>query len=440
MRSKMSLCGMILALVLIISACASNERSNGSDAGASPKASTTQEKPVEITFWYAVGGKIGEANENLVKKFNESQNKIHVNASFQGTYNDINAKLQAAVVAKNQPDICVVLSTSTGPFATAGVLQDLTELAKRDGINFDNFTSAVLGNSYVNARLYSFPYLRSPNVLFINATMFKEAGLDPAGPKTWDELAKVAKQLTIPGKRAGLSFPLDIYRFESHVIQAGGKMIADNGKSVAFDSPEGSRALRFWLDNSRSGAFDIPVGASGTNSNEAARQNFMNQRAAMYYQNASDTATIREAAQKNGFELNIAPSPKDQNGNSTTIGSNLVILSGLSDAKKEAAWTFLKWLLDTEQVAYADAYTGYVPITKSAIESATMQKLYQESPVFRAAAEQAKYQVPRPMEVEYNEISKILTNEIERALVDPSVTAEAAIREAAKKSNALFKK
>lgn len=78
MRSKMSLCGMIFVLVLIISACASNKPSNSSDAGASPNASTTQEKPVEITFWYANGGRIGEANENLVKKFNESQNKIQL--------------------------------------------------------------------------------------------------------------------------------------------------------------------------------------------------------------------------------------------------------------------------------------------------------------------------------------------------------------------------
>jgi sn-glycerol 3-phosphate transport system substrate-binding protein len=176
----MSWWGVVLGLILIVSACTSNKPLGSSDPGAS----AAGDKPIEITFWYAVGGKIGEANENLVKKFNESQNKIHVSAYFQGKYDDINAKLQAAVVAKNQPDISVVLSTSTGPFATAGVLQDLTELAKRDGINFDNFTPAVMGNSYVNDRLYSFPYLRSPNVLFINATMFKEAGLDPAGPKT----------------------------------------------------------------------------------------------------------------------------------------------------------------------------------------------------------------------------------------------------------------
>ncbi|WP_143522467.1 extracellular solute-binding protein, partial [Pseudomonas sp. 2822-17] len=76
--------------------------------------------------------------------------------------------------------------------------------------------------SYVDGKLYGIPYLRSTPILYMNVDMLKEAGLDPAGPKNWDEFEEYARTLTIPGEQVGISMPVGIWFFEAFVAQAGG--------------------------------------------------------------------------------------------------------------------------------------------------------------------------------------------------------------------------
>ncbi len=141
MKKFASLC-LIAAMMVSMSSCASESGSAaaGSTSGSSSSSSAASETEstassgsgdtIELTYWYAWTDKIQENNENLVAQFNETvgaEKGIHVTAEYQGTYDDVHQKLQAAYVAGDTPDVTVMEIGSVGTFARNGVLQPLDE-------------------------------------------------------------------------------------------------------------------------------------------------------------------------------------------------------------------------------------------------------------------------------------------------------------------------
>ncbi|MEO0564629.1 MAG: ABC transporter substrate-binding protein, partial [Chloroflexota bacterium] len=60
---------------------------------------------IEIEFWHAMGGGLGESVDELVALFNESQDEIVVNATFQGSYDDTYNALLAAFETSTEPNL-----------------------------------------------------------------------------------------------------------------------------------------------------------------------------------------------------------------------------------------------------------------------------------------------------------------------------------------------
>lgn len=404
-------------------------------AGAQTDADT--KKPIEIQYWYAWGDKIGENNENLVQQFNESQDEVIVQAHYQGSYADLHAKTQAAFAAKNAPEVTQNEIASIGIFAKSGMTEDLTPFVERDNVEMDDFVQGLMGNSYVDGKLYGLPYLRSTPILYLNATMAKEAGLDPAGPKNWAEFEEYARKLAIPGERVGITMPINIWFFEAFVAQSEGRMISEDGTKATFNSGAGVETLKLWLKMKEEGTLKIPT---GDDAGTVTRQDFLNQKTGMMFSSTADLTLLLQIAEEGGFELNTTFMPANLTYGVPTGGANLVMTAGLSEEKQEAAWKFIKWMTEKEQTIYASSYTGYLPSRYSAIESEQMKQLYEEKPQFKVAVDQLEYGRPRPMEAVYPEISKILQDQISRAIIDTFISPEDALNEAAKRADELLSK
>lgn len=82
------------------------------------------------------------------------------------------------------------------------MLEDLTSYAEKDKdqLKLDDFIPGLMGNAYVDDKLYGLPFMRSTPIMYKNVTMLKDAGLDPSGPKTWDEFEQYSKVLKEKGK------------------------------------------------------------------------------------------------------------------------------------------------------------------------------------------------------------------------------------------------
>src|ERR1700761_7378950 len=85
-----------------------------------------------LTFWHSFGGAAGDAMTQLVTKFEAAHPDIKIDAQFIGSYDDIVAKLQAAIPAHCTPDAVIMEVTRYGLFADRGVLDDLTHYLDAD--------------------------------------------------------------------------------------------------------------------------------------------------------------------------------------------------------------------------------------------------------------------------------------------------------------------
>ncbi len=412
----------------------------GSDTGeenvnASSASGEAGGEKTELTYWYAWGDKIGENNENLVEQFNESQDEIHVTAEFQGSYDELHAKTQAAFAAGNAPEVTQNEIASIGVFAKSGMTQDLDSFVEGDEeINMDDFNQGLMGNSYVDDKLYGLPYLRSTPIMYMNTTMAEEAGLDLDGPKTWDEFEEYAQAFTDNGA-IGLSLPIDIWFYEAFIAQAGGSTMNEDNTEVAFNSAEGAEAFDFFRNMANEGTAKV---SSGTEAGEKSRQDFVNGHSGMHFSSTADLSYLLQLADEKGFELETYFMPSHEQAKVPTGGANLVMTSGLEEDKQEAAWEFIKFMTATEQTTYASEYTGYLPSRMSAADSEEMKKLYEEKPQFKVAVDQLENGVARPMVEEYPEVVKILIDEMTRGILDESLSTQDVLDGAAEKANALL--
>ncbi|WP_199615995.1 ABC transporter substrate-binding protein [Paenibacillus alkalitolerans] len=455
MLKKFGLFALALVMAFTLAACGSGSANNTSEtngtsgAGGNTEAGGTNsesaaapdgkaKEKIVIKYWFSWGGKIEEAKKHLVEEFNKSQDRIEVVAEHQGTYDDLHAKVQAAFAAGNAPAVTDLEIASTGVFGRSGMLEDMTPFAERDAaeVNIDDFIPGLMGNSYVDGKLYGLPFMRSTPILYKNVTLLKDAGLDPAGPSTWEQFEEYARVLKEKGKTA-ITMPVDIWFYEAHVFQSGGQMLSEDGKSAAFNSPEGVAPVEFWKRLANESLIKIPV---GNEAGATADKDWANQLSAFKFGSTAGVAASLEIAKGNNFELVTSFMPANKSYGVPTGGCHLVMTAKMSDEEKEAAWEFIKWMTSKENTVYQHKYTGYLPTRVSAVESEELQAHFKEYPQFKVAVDQLEYANARPMVNAYPEVAKIIKEAIEKAILDPNAKPQDTMNEAADKANKLLSK
>lgn len=390
--------------------------------------------PTTIEFWFAMSGANGEVVKKMVDDFNKSQNEVKVNATFQGDYYTNHSKVLSAIAAGNQPDVTQIEVASMASFADNGALQDLTPYMKgKNGTDMNDFVPGLLGNSYWKGKFYGLPFNRSTPLLYINKDKLKAAGLDENGPKTWDELKSYAEKLSVKDKEWGFSSPIDIWFYEALVFENGGKILSDDGKTVAFNSDKAIEPINYWKGMIDQGIMKMPPGAK-YNAWEVADNDFINGKAAMIF---DSTGSLNMLLDKAKFNVGTAFLPKKDSYGVAAGGANLAILA--KSQKKDAAWKFMKYMTDKERTITVSQKTGYMPVRKSAIDSPEMQKFFAEKPQFKVAIDQLQYAQARPASPGYKELQEVIMNEIQRAILGQATPAEA-LKTAADKANKLLAK
>ena len=128
-----------------------------------------------------------------------------------------------------------------------------------------NQTSDMLSKFYLpglmdwlvkDGQLYGIPNQMNSSSLMINTRLFKEAGLDPVkdAPKTWDDIARLNPTLTKRDSaghimQKGFDFTLvrpDVISgsIQLLIYQAGGTVLADDGRTPTFDGDAGVLAMQ----------------------------------------------------------------------------------------------------------------------------------------------------------------------------------------------------
>ncbi|WMJ87284.1 ABC transporter substrate-binding protein [Anaerocolumna sp. MB42-C2] len=371
----------------------------------------------DITFWYSWTDLIQQNNIALTDEFNNTVGKekgIHVTAEYQGTYDDLHQKLQAAYVAGTTPEVTVMEIASIKTFAMNGVLEPLDPYIKKSGVDLSDFQEGLMKNSYYENACYGLPYLRSTPIMYMNTTMLKNAGLDPKGPSTWDELAQYAKTIHEKTGKYGLSQFSYIWTFEAFMMEHGSSVLNEDETAGNLNTQQAKDIVNFFKDLKKDGSAHLISSAES----DKLQADIMNQETAIWFSSTGDLTNNLKIAKDNGFELNTAFIPKDVQYGVPTGGCNLIMTTNITDEEKDAAWEFIQWMTEKEQTIKASKNTGYLPSRISAKDSDEMLSLYEEIPQFKVALDQLTYSTGRPMNPGYTEATKAIQDALDAVWVN----------------------
>jgi sn-glycerol 3-phosphate transport system substrate-binding protein len=386
---KLSLC--LLMLVTALTGCG-----GGSDEPSG-------DETIHLEFWHSMGGATGELINDIVQEFNATHEGIEVEAIYQGDYTTGGTKIQAAVSSGSGPAIAQIEITSVGMYAEEGCLLDLTPYDEADDeFNASDLYPGVLDFSYYNDQLVSLPNGRSVPVMYYNADVLREAGYAEA-PATWEELRAAAAATTDKEKGVyGYGCPIgDSWYYLALVLTAGGQVYNEEGNNIGFHNETGTKPLQLWLDMMSDGSLYLPEGED-YNSNSALRNSFM---AGICNITMQSSAQYRNLVDNSNFEVGVAFIPKDVTYAAIPGGSNLVSFGiDLSDAEKQAVWTFMKYMCSGDVAGKYAAGTGYLPTSDAAFNSDIYQETLEKYPYLDIAVRQLDYFVEMPHDEYYTEV------------------------------------
>lgn len=395
-----------------------------------------------VRFWYGLGGQIGEVIVEQINKYNASQDKIFVEGVFQQSYNGVQEKFQAALVAGDVPEIVQIEIHGTPKFASAGALTPLEPFYANDAsFNAEDLVPAGLLNQRWDGQVYAMPINRSTPVLYYNKVLFREAGLDPEQPPTtWQEFremsAKIAALKTPAGEEVyGFLAGPSWWYFEAMIWGNGGEIMNADLTDVTF-AEQGAAPLQIWTDMIHQDQSARLL--TGDKAYDQTLELFANNRGGMMFQSTASLGGVTRAieAAGNQVELMTAFVPHMEGFDTAvpTGGAAAAIPAAVPDDKKAAAWEFIKWWISTEENAYWSSKTGYWPVRYSSIKLLEEQGYYAEKPYFYTTIEQLAFAREAPLTPFWPAISKEIQSAMEESMLNnvPALDALKAAEERAR--------
>lgn len=363
-----------------LAACGGEER--GGTGGAS-------QEPVTIEYWHINNETLGgPALQELVGRFNERGGSVTVRERFHGeeSTTSLLEDLQTSLAAGNEPpDVAQIGYDQLNYVANNFEFVPAEELAQRYGPDdyFSAFPNNLLKLGQADGRQVGVPYGLSEPILFCNADLLLEAGLDPGDlPRTWDSWKGALRTAREGLGRAGMCFrttPGQVYWTQAIVGSAGGTMLGcQDGQAVAsFDGADAVGAMGSWAELFEEElALYLIV--------EQAEQAFVGGEAAVIATYSSLLEGLRE---QSDFEFRSVPFPRfgDRPPVLPGAGADLFVFSK-DEARQEAAWEWVRFLLSPENLQLYTEATGFLP-TRDGVE-------VPEDPVRRVPVDQLPYVEP----------------------------------------------
>ena len=380
MKKFKKILAFLLASMMVLAMTACGGSAPASDAPASGgEGGDAQWPEVTIEYWHINSEtQGGPVVEELIEKFNATNGKnITVIGKFNSNaYQGVAQNLQADLAIGEYPGVVQVGWNYLNYFAEnfpqyTSPTEIIEQYAPEDaGYLEANLEDNILAlGTAANGTLLGLPYACSTPVMFVNADLFKEAGLDPDNPpKTLEEAIAAGQQ--IKDKTGNEGFYIEViantYALNPLMLSTGAEMYQmQDGKAVAtFYTPEVVDVFKTWQAGFQSGAC-TNIGS------EEALGAFASGKIGMLIATIGKVNYMQESC---AFDLRTAPYPSTGDNYSLCVGGNMLVCFGGDEAKTRACWEFMKFLYEDDNMADWVLGTGYLPTTKTA--TANSEKLH----------------------------------------------------------------
>ena len=382
-------------------------------------AEEAMEEPVEIVFWHSLTGSFGEVLNQLIDEYNASQEAVVVTGVFQGNYQDTQVALLAELAAGGSPDVGQLEASFSATLVDSDVLRPIQDFIDDPDVGLsqemvDAIYPGFRAVTSFDGVIYTWPFNMSMPVLYYNATMLQEAGVDP--PETWEDFSNACSAVT-SGDQFGFTInPGNVWIFEALVLQNGGQMFNEDYTDVLFNEPEAVGGLAFWVETVDEGCGKLQPWQEG-------RTEFFNENVAFYKDSSGALSGVLDSI--GDFELGVTHIPWGKEKVVTIGGATLGIFANSSEEKQLAAWDFIKFLTSPEAVSRLSADTGYLPTSALASEIDPLKSLLADDPLRASMLDSLPFLMPRPSVAGYAEIQSHLREAIEAASLLQVSTQEA---------------
>ncbi len=372
-----------IALVLGLAACggSSAPAPSGTPSGGGNGSSAQEWPATTIEYWHINSEtQGGPAVERLIEKFNQTNGKnITVIGKFtSNAYQGVAENLQAALAISEYPGVVQVGWNYLNYFAEnfpqfTSPIEIIEKYAPQDAGFLESKLLDNIRDLSISAQgvMLGLPYATSTPVMFINADLFKQAGLDPDNPpRTLKEAIAAGQQ--IKDKTGNEGFYIEViantYALNPLMLSTGAEMYEiKDGKPVAtFYTPQVVDVFTTWQNGFKTGAC-TNIGS------EEALGAFASGKIGMLIATVGKSAYMQESCK---FDLRTAAYPTSGDHYSLCVGGNMLVCVAGEEDKIRASWEFMKFLYEDESMTEWVLGTGYLPTTKTAVENSEKLKTY----------------------------------------------------------------
>jgi multiple sugar transport system substrate-binding protein len=412
---------LVVALAMFVVACGGSDNGGGGGGGGGGAASTStqasgvtkgvakaptldQAKGATGSVTYCTGKDTSGAQIESVKQFNAKFKAQGLSAKLlefpTSADEQRNQFVQRQEAKSPECDIFFSDVIWTAEFAAQKWLMDMTDYVNQRKAEF---IPSTLETIHFDNKYFGVPQASDAAFMYYRDDKVKTF------PSTWQQLYTDAKA------NGGIVYQGASYEgltcdFLELAFAAGGKVLSDDGKKSAINSPQNLKALQFMVDGTKSGAAPRAV---TTYMEEESRRAFETGKYA-FMRNWSYAYALGNAkGSKIKGKFKVAPFPTFEGGTKAAIlgGHNLVV-SAYSKNPKGAVQ--LIDFLTSEQIEAQDAAKySLTPVLNATYDDATVKKAMPFAAELKQAVAQAH---ARPVTPVYPQVSQAIYKNVNAAL------------------------
>ncbi|MFN8526512.1 MAG: ABC transporter substrate-binding protein [Chloroflexota bacterium] len=355
-------------------------------AAPEKQAAPASQGTITGTFWFNQPVQ-QDAFQKIIDRFHQSQSRVKMDVILV-PQTEIGTKLATAIAGGEPPD-AVRLG---GPAINALFINNKHAAALDD---FDSKISTYDWHPDVkrmvsrDGKMYAMPVNSGVQALIWNKDLYQKAGLDPEKPPT--TLAQVLEYAAKVGasgegrwghytttaptfQTGGDYFPAVLWSF-------GGKEISEDGKTVAFNSPEGVEALQWYKD------LVDKKGVPAKQINETQMlTDYLTGSVGSMAAFPALLARVSEAPFKSGS----APFPAGPKGSIAPLGCGTIMVMAKSK-NPTAGWEFARFIgLEPANMAFWNISFGQLPPRQSVRDHESWKEYEAKNPLVPAYLEGQK--------------------------------------------------
>ena len=357
----------------------------------------TKKYDINITFWHTMGQNLQGLLDRFITEFQAENPTIGITHAAQGGYDDLEEKLSAAIPAGTTPTMAYCYPDHVAEYMESNAILQLDEFIESETLGFtedeglvDDIISTYWqeGQEYKKPGVFSVPYSKSTEILFYNETIFKDkehhaSGQEYAVPATWEAMEKLMEEAKAdyPDKTI-LGYDSDANMFITLCEQYGIPYTSLNKEtgvgSADFNNAAAKAMVTKLVDWVSKGYLTTQALSSGAYTSTQFKEGSL-------LMSIGSTGGTSYNYSSN-FDIGLAEVPAPDMEHPFDFGGTLektnhIIMQGPSicffkkstQAEREAAWKFYKFIVKAMNSASWSVKSGYSPIRQSSFESDAMK-------------------------------------------------------------------